>query len=244
MHSLLKSVYERYSELKMGTSEICNQCRDDSSNELAGPVPIYHVGKSYHKDGLKVLFIGSAAYGFGASDQECPISLDDWRAFHSGGAIIPKFYNAFEKRITGIFTNNTSNFWHIIRLVTKKLYSNESLEEGYEKIAITNFMKCNKNESSKYDLPNEIRANCAHPCKKQMFAYEEIQVLKPIIVVSLACNKDNAYFSDYEKEYYNNKEPAHPIKVATLNRHPMILEKGESTGDYADELFSKIKEAE
>lgn len=233
MQTTIKSVYEMYREINIGFNEICQKCHEEAKSknkDLVGPVPIYHVGNNFEQDEYKILFVSAVPYGWAPKDEFCEITEDDWRNFMSSSVDFPSFINKFKSRVKDLYLGRNckdSPVFKVIRGVSKELYGHE--EEAFEKIAITNFIKCNFDEVDD-KLPAEIRALCAHPCKGNYIAIREAEVINPKIIVSLAGKSKYGYFgNDYKG----------PMKYVEMQYHPSA--RGIKIDGYIDEVIDKVK---
>lgn len=61
-------IYDYYINNEIGHNELCKKCKNLSETKgkslINGPIPIFHIGKEYHKSKTKLLFLGTVAYGW------------------------------------------------------------------------------------------------------------------------------------------------------------------------------------
>lgn len=150
-----RAIFDMYKRYQLGMGEKCVMCRQKNPR-LSKPISIWHVGDRYAMSEYRVLFVGKAARGSIAGNAG---SIND---IQDGTDLAQKLYDTVGWP-----------FWSYTRTIADELYGESA---AYEKIAITNMVKCNASET--VDTTTESRKrNCAEYLRR------EIELLVPRNIV-------------------------------------------------------------
>lgn len=158
-----KIIFDMYEKSQLGRSETCSLCRKENQG-LSKPTSIWHVGEQYKTSEYRVLFVGKAARGSIEQDAGGANDILD-------GTDLAKYlyYKGWP-------------FWSYTRTIANELYGES---EAWEKIAMTNMVKCNASET--VDTTTEsVKRNCAQYLRK------EIELLAPRNIIFYT----NAWYDD------------------------------------------------
>jgi hypothetical protein len=223
MHELINNIYEMYWQMGIGINHHncikCKEWADEVGEKLIGPIPIMHIGKNFLDDKYKILFLGAVVYGWD--------DIIDWRE-----ALKSKKYEYIqqqtEETISDLFYNHSSKIYEVMRHFCLKFYGN--LQEGFDKIAISNIIKCNTGSISD-NIPAVMRYSCAHKDSGLEVAKREAEIISANHIVSLAGKKYNNYILEWND--------AERFKIFTKLPHPAARVKL-STDNYAEEIINWI----
>jgi len=224
MNTLLDDVYKMYRSNNLGTSHRCNECKAWAYKEgksLIGPIPIQHIGSEFAIDQYKILFLGAVAYGWGEEYKWSDV-------FNNTNTDLNKVQGDIEKRSQELFFYYKTRYYNVLRLICKKLYGD--IEAGYNKIAISNFIKCNLDEV-KDNFPAIMRSNCAHKLKELMVTRREIEIISPKIVISIAGQRYGNYLNEWDDnpKYLKLWNLPHPSRCKGTDE------------EYAERVFKSIQ---
>ena len=214
----LKKIYQMYSDKQIGENDFCIKCKEIASKKnhklTNGPVPIYHVGNKFEESPKRLLFIGYVAYG--------------WRDIMDlGGNVCENI----EKRVEDLFFHKQGigkekdgRFWSYMREAVKELFGDS--REGYRRIAISNFVRCNNGNIR----DNILQKTADYCCSKQYngFIHKEIEILQPTHLVILGNN--NKYIRHLNKTFEK-------FKIKILN-HPSASVKGNSKRHFVNQVIN------
>ena len=188
MNSLMKRIAEMYVAEKAGTSNVCLACKA-SSNEKGktnlGPIPIYHVGDKFENDKKKVAIVGLAAYGWDEVIGDRSLANEDDTL-----KIMQKVRDCFIKRIN----EDKKPYISTIRDILIQSYG--TLENGLDRVAITNVVHCNLGQVSN-GVTTDMRAYCAHSGQGFLLTKKELDILNPNRILALAGSRGNDYLKDH-----------------------------------------------
>ena len=173
------SVFSMYRSLAIGRNDVCQRCRlSQGEVEVWGPISIYHVGNRFGDDGQRILFAGKTARAAIGEDEEDEV--DDTTSW-SEGAIRGKGTGAGARRWP---------YWTYTRAIIEELYG--SLDDGWEKVALTNLLKCNL--GSRTDTSSPTMKNC---CLRDLGVFRrEMQIIQPRNIVLYAGRAYDDYLGD------------------------------------------------
>jgi hypothetical protein len=212
-----------YISEKVGFGEVCKSCKklSEDSNEHIGPVPIYHIGNAYENDALKILFIGSVAYGW-----------DDIleNRFLSEPEQSEQIMEDIERRFYEIIFKESYRYTDTIKAIITKIFG--SVETGYSRIAITNVIHCNAG-NIRGGAKTHMKYHCGHSAKNFMLTKREIEILKPRNIISLAGPTGG---EGYIKEHWGLN-----LDDVLFEYHPCSIGKGGTYQNYAERTENFLK---
>lgn len=158
---MIDKVFEMYRDIKLGNNEICKKCKEfhESINcGLYGPASLWNVGNKYETDQYKVMFVGKPARGLPGKETD---------------------YGFLDCRECGLKLYNEKGwpYWNYTKEIAKRLYG--SAEEGWNRIAFTNIIKCNNS----YDVDTATYEMKKYCIDELGVIWKEIAVLKPKNVI-------------------------------------------------------------
>jgi hypothetical protein len=166
-------VFDLYDSIPLGTHSLCQECsRSAQPLQLGRPLSMYHAGSQFGCDGRRILFVGKNARG--------DVGVDHGRSFLDTTAEADKLIGKWDSRALGSWP-----FMAYTREIVKNCYPDLSFPEAWERVALTNLVKCNEQEhstsnSSADGTPYSVAAHCL--VKLQVFR-RELDVLQPTHVV-------------------------------------------------------------
>ncbi len=134
-------VYDYYINSEIGHAKLCKKCKNLSETKghssINGPIPIFHIGKEYQKSKIKLLFLGSVAYGWDEVLNNRFFKADKQTRLKNKSEII----DIVEKGIEKLFFADKKRmpYFTYMRESSNFIFDND----GYSKIAISNLLKCN-----------------------------------------------------------------------------------------------------
>lgn len=136
---LSKELYAHYIDNEIGYNEICKTCK--SYNEAKGrilkngPIPVFHIGDMYKESKVRLLFLGTVAYGWGGLHNMF-VENKDIRTKNLEDTI-----GAVEDRVHQLFQEQEMRFFSFIEesVERNQLFGSNALRM----IAVSNLIKCN-----------------------------------------------------------------------------------------------------
>lgn len=148
-------LFEMYDEIQLGSSEICQNCKNNTHG-LSLPVPFWFVGKKFSENDEKLLFVGKNARG-------------------NPGEIIENYLDC--RKNAEELWNGSYAYWSYIRNITEHIFGNDLMDN----IAFTNIVKCNS--SVTVDTTSDlIKSNCI---KDLQVLRKEIKLIEPKKIIFL-----------------------------------------------------------
>jgi hypothetical protein len=209
--ALSEKIYDYYIESNMGFNETCMACKSHSKKRNHplnyGPVPLFHIGNEFAKSEVRLLFVGTVAYGW--SEIKDLFWIDD------------KITRINNKRETIEWVENRVDelFFHKnhdekMRLFTFMREGSRILfgKDGYDKIAITNLAHCNEGLTENY-LPQKVFDKCVlDPQTKYLL--KEVEILNPTHVVLFSTSgKFTRYLKHVEALGIKTMSTKHPSRA-------------------------------
>lgn len=220
---VLDKIYQMYIDEKFGYNEICLQCKSKVDFEN-GPVPIFHVGEKYRSSDKRIVFIGLVAYGWNGTMPDQDKIWDE--IFANNQARIDKTQSDIENRVSELYfgENDYSRYYSFINEACTEIFG--GIQNGFDNIAITNFVHCNTGEV-KHSLPQSVINSCAQYKESGSAGYvhKELEILDPTHIVVLTTS------SQYDKIYNDLSSTPKYLRII----HPS------APGRVKDEFIDKIK---
>lgn len=172
---LESQVFDLYDSIPLGAHPLCRECSGSVLPlRLGRPVSLYHAGSQYGWGGRRILLVGKNARG--------DVGADNGRSFLNATAVADELIDKGETRAHRLYA-----FWAYTRQIVQACYPNLSFAEAWERVALTNLVKCNEQEHSPWDssvdgTPYSVAEHCL--AKLQVFR-RELDVLQPTHVVLL-----------------------------------------------------------
>ena len=213
-----------YISEKVGIGGACGNCKQQSEekgNKHIGPVPLYHIGNKFEKDTLKILFIGSVAYGW---DEILGNRL------LSENAQSEQIMEDVEKRFLEIIFRESYRYTDTIKAIITKIFG--SLETGYSRVAISNVIHCNAG-NIRGGAKTHMKYHCGHSANNFMLTKREIEILQPLNIISLAGTTGG---EEYIKEHWDLN-----MDNVLFEYHPSSRGMGGSYQDYAKRTEDFLK---
>ncbi|MBI4648328.1 MAG: hypothetical protein HY738_17520 [Bacteroidia bacterium] len=193
----LDRIYSMYINEKFGYNEFCKECKKNIEFEN-GPVPLFHIGKNYKNNSKRIVFIGLVAYGWNdiITNQDKTWS----EIFLKNQKVIDKTQLDIENRIHELYflDHGQVKYLSYIKAACTKIFG--SVENGFDNIAITNFVHCNLGEV-RDTLPQVVRDYCAN-YNKAGFIHKELKILDPthIVVLTTDEKKYTQFANDFDSK--------------------------------------------
>jgi len=166
-------LFELYDSIPLGTHSVCKECsRSAQPLRLGRPVSLYHAGSQFGCDGRRILFAGKNARG--------DVGADHGRPFLDATAAADEWIGKWDSRAFRSWP-----FWAYMREIVQTCYPDLSFPEAWERVAVTNLVKCNEQENSASNssadgTPYPVAEHCL--AKLQVFR-RELDALQPTHVV-------------------------------------------------------------
>ena len=197
MNELAEQIAEMYISKRIGKNDVCMKCRaesDKKGNKHIGPIPMFHIGEDFYNDKLRMLIIGSVSYGW---DEFADIKDNKLSTPNATRSIMKDV----EQGIYEIFMDPKErygrriSFLNMIKSICIEVFG--SFEKAYPKVAITNVIKCNAG-NVEGGAPTHMKSFCANSCNELMVTKQEIDILKPNVIIALAGSSGgNAYIESH-----------------------------------------------
>ncbi len=209
-HELLDKVYDMYRKERIGYNKICEQCRNIAENKgkklKNGPVPIYHIGKDYRKNNIRLLVIGTVADGWNDKISDFAKSWNDVFV----GNNINWMQDVIESRVKELFFEQDIKFFRYLNYALTEWFGGSEI--AFNNVAITNYVHCNMGIREDY-LPQDVRNYCAN-IENNGFFVKEIEVIKPTHIIGLAKPSVTKYsdflYKQLDREKWNYINIEHP----------------------------------
>jgi hypothetical protein len=185
-HSRLEdSVFRMYGDCAVGRKDVCQRCRQSvGEDKLRGPLSIYQVGKEFTGDDQRILFAGKTARD-GIYEHE-ENGVDDVTAFA-------------DRVMSGEFRRaGRWAYWSYTRAIIEAIFG--SAERGWERVALTNMLKCNCSDTVDASTPS--MKVC---CLRELGAFRrEVELIRPRKIVLYAGWSYDEYLEDMFPEGLRN----------------------------------------
>jgi len=221
---LSSKVYDYYINNEVGHNDSCKKCKAFSEQKghplHNGPIPIFHIGKEYQNSKVKLLFLGTVAYGWEGELNDLFFTANKQARENKKLEII----DIVERRIEELFFARKER----MKLFTYLRESSNLLfdDNGYSKIAISNLLKCNSGA-----IRNHYPQRVFDYCIKSDFAgnlISDLELLKPTHIVLMS--------SDYRK-YGRYIEIIKGMGIKTIMLpHPSSSVKGSSLQNWKQHI--------
>ena len=217
---LTYKIYEMYLNENIGFNPLCKLCKEYAKSKnkelLNGPVPIFHIGNNYHKQEIKILFVGRVAYGWD--------ELKELWGKLKLSELKNEMSDIVEDRIKDLFFNERRyheddgklKFFTYIQKACEMIFGNDI--DGFNNIAITNYVHCNTDSISD-NLPQKVRNYCVDK-NENGFLFKEIDILNPTHIIILTTDWK------YNRYTYN-------INIAKKFPHPSSRSENIGKGGFA-----------
>ena len=215
---LSKELYSHYINNEIGYSSECKKCKayNEKHGRILknGPIPVFHIGDQYKESKIRVLFLGTVAYGW---EGEIPnIFIEDKETRKNN---VESTIDYIESRISDLFNERKMKFFTYIEdcLKNTKGFENNTLN----KIALSNLIKCNMGNDK---VRNEHLQKNYDFCIREEHTgnlISDINVLNPTHVIILSRNTHK--FWRYKQLIENDSR-----KVLFVH-HPSSSTKGGKT---------------
>jgi len=219
-------IYDMYANIGLGSCDVCQECSSNKWWDLEsagriGPVPIYYIGRDYVNQDKKIVFVGSAGYGW---DEHLPKRTIDYKNLGKDqrSTLICKMEEAHDWLLND---DKQISIYRVLRKFLKKYYSNL---DATSNICLTNIVHCNKGNIS-YSFPADIRFHCAHEQANLTVTKKEIEILRPDIIVGLCTTKDRYYIDEWQFSW--------PVKKVCYG-HP----SRKNIEAYVDDILKQIED--
>jgi len=142
---LSKKLYNHYIDNEIGYSDVCKRCKsyNESRGRILknGPIPIFHIGDLFKNSEIRILFLGTVAYGW---EGEIPNMFVDNKVKRSEN--IETTIETIENRILQLFHERKMRFFSYIQdtLEINKIFEKDTVR----KIAVSNLIKCNMGQDA------------------------------------------------------------------------------------------------
>lgn len=184
-HELEDLIIKKYIELrqKKGGCSTCKPYISDDIND-GRPVSFYVVGEDFPKQTFRVMFVGkTVANGWESEDSIPDSDFLDAREYSRENQFLP-VRNSWTK---GYF------FWEAIKGICQIIWDDNSLDEIWRKIAITNLVKCSTSVNED-ETPDSLKRNCI---EKMRFFENEVIIAKPTHLILFTGSHGPKYYDDY-----------------------------------------------
>lgn len=217
-------IYDMYASQSLGSNNVCSQCASNpwwnlDSEGRIGPVPIYYIGKNYINQKIKIVFVGSAGYGW---DDILPNRTIDYKTLSTDQR--KYLIDKMEESHYWLLNKGEISIYNVLRMFLSKYYGSK---EDTSNICLTNLVRCNKGNTA-YSFRAAIRYACAHQQSGLYITKREIDILKPNVIVGFCTKKDIFYIEEDWKFDF-------PVKKICLG-HP----SRKKTEDYVAKLIELI----
>lgn len=168
---MINKVFAMYREVQLGKNETCLRCKayhKTQNSVLSAPASLWNVGAEFEHDQYKVMFVGKPARGNPGTETE------------------DKFLDCREVGHT-LYNNVGWAYWNYTKEIATRLYG--SPEEGWDRIAFTNIIKCN-NSDGVDAASDQMKKYCIDELG---VIWREIKVLEPRNVIFYT----HWYYDDY-----------------------------------------------
>jgi len=202
---ILDKIYQMYIDVKIGYNKICVQCKNGIEFKN-GPIPIFHIGNKYRSNRKRIVFIGLVAFGW----NDIIINQDKtWKEiFNNNKVTIDKTQLDIENRIRKLYfmEHDEVKYLKYIKAACTEIFG--SVENGFDNIAITNFVHCNLGEV-RDKLPQFVRNYCAN-YNQAGFIHKELEILDPTHIIVLTKDYKYTKFTDDFDSKPKYLEVVHP----------------------------------
>ena len=227
---LINNIYDMYVQNGFGTNDICLKCRKLAKSKgkelINGPVPLFHVGKDFKHNNVRLLIVGMVAYGW---SDIIPNAEQQWSTINKGDRQLKNnLMSKISERYKYIFFNENHRIIKYLRVALTNIYGN--IDDAFDNVAITNYVHCNNSKGETKDtIPQSIRGFCAN-ISQNGFIHKEIEVLKPTHVLSITKQWK------YNRFLYHNHDNFKFLSIA----HPSS--RGRSNASFEKDIRNFIKE--
>jgi len=209
---LLDKVYEMYIREMFGYNEKCLVCRNIANNYdkelINGPLPIFHIGKEFAKLEKRLFIVGMVAYNW---SDIIPNPSQTWhKIFENKENEKTILQDKIENRIYELITAPEVKFMYYLNYALTKIF--ESAENGFNNIALSNFVHCNNNSEgeTKDKIPQYVRNICADKIQNG-FIFKEIEIINPTHVLGLSNDEHYTRFMNgIDNNTWKFKAITHP----------------------------------
>jgi len=246
---LEETIFNKYREIRKRNKKICDECQQKEKILNDGhPVSFFVVGENFRKEKYRVMFVGKTVQSGWEEDE--PIDRDS-------GFIDARIYGY--KLFLPFW--GTAGLFPCIKEVCRKLWKINDAEKLWEKIIITNIVKCSISESG--DQPSKIlHENCI---LKARFFETEVRITEPTHIIFFTYTGYDDYIGSLRFGYsikdknldYKKKLPEEKGKIIWWHRqfldkgkvkihflrtyHPGYFKKQQEQEQFANEIAKWIK---
>jgi len=181
---LSKELYAHYIDNEIGYNEICKRCKSYSESKgrilKNGPIPIFHIGDMYKESKVRLLFLGTVAYGWEGLHNMF-VENKDIRTKNLEETIY-----AIEDWVLHLFQEQEMRFFSFIKESVEKneLFGSDALRM----IAVSNLIKCNMGSDK---IRNSHLQKNYDFCIKEEYTgnlLSDVKVLDPTHIIILSKN--------------------------------------------------------
>jgi len=163
-----QTIFDLYKGLGLWKNATCEKCKvacERQGLRLSGPISIWQVGRNYHSDERRLVFVGKTARGQVRPPEE------------AAREIIANGFVDGTSDADDLFANTAWPYWAYVAQCLARLYG--SAEEGWDRIAYTNMVKCNTSDTVD-NLPDALKKNCIDDLS---VIWRELEILRPRNVI-------------------------------------------------------------
>ena len=171
-----EKIFNYYNKINLGQNDICRKCNEsNNSSSFSKPISIWKVGKEFNTETNRILFVGKVHRG----DLEYEPTIN-------------YLFKDSTKRGDYLLRESSWAYWSYTREIIKTIYG--SFENGKEKIAFTNLIKCNKSLS--IDKTTDFtKKSCLSDLK---VIWKEIEILRPTKIIFYSHTDYDKYLLDFK----------------------------------------------
>lgn len=184
---LSKKLYKHYIENEIGYNKTCQYCKTYNEQRgrvlKNGPIPVFHIGDLFSQTEIRLLILGTVAYGW---ENELPnlfVEDKDVRNKHLESTI-----EYIENRISQLFEERKMKFFTYI---SDSLSQNEKFsDKAIRKIAISNLIKCNMGSDQ---IRNHHLQKNYDFCIREEYTgnlISDVNILDPTHIIILSSNRN------------------------------------------------------
>lgn len=205
---MINKVFDMYREIELGNNDTCLRCKKFHERKNCGlykPASLWNAGEKFENDQYKVMFVGKPARGLPGI--ETKDGFLDCREVGSE-----------------LYAQKGWAYWNYTKEIARRVYG--SAEEGWDRIAFTNIIKCN-NSNNVDSATYEMKQYCIDELG---VIWKEIQVLRPKNVIF--------YTHWYYDDFIDKFRPGDHYRDIT-DRHHLIPNGSKKMSWWCREFYHK-----
>ena len=192
-----REILDMYKEKQLYKNDICNKCKAQAIKEtgwISKPLAIWHVGKGFASDRYKILFIGKPHRESHADEFYMKKNISEYLPAENCLKMDSTYQVSIAENLaTRLFFKKRWAYWSYTKALIKSLYSIKDDAEAWEKIAITNIVKCTISMGN--DGTSDImKKSCIDDLG---IIWREIELLKPKNIIFYTGRDYDNYLQDY-----------------------------------------------